>query len=223
MKQKIKIMLVEDNPEYRRVIEIAMKREPDMELVSRVGTAERALRSFQDMSTRIVPDIILLDLNLPGMSGLEALPHFSQAVPDSPVIVLSQSDREKDVLRAISQGAKGYLLKSATIQQIKDGIQTVMDGGSSLDPSVARFILNTLQTKLPKEELEVRLSDRELETLMLLGEGLVKKEIATELNISVFTVATHIRHIYEKLEVQNAPAAIHQAHRLGLFRTDNSI
>lgn len=213
-------MLVEDNPEYRRVIDIAIKREPTMELVSQVGTAERALRSFQDMSTRIVPDIILLDLNLPGMSGLDALPHFTQAVPDSPIIVLTQSDNENDVLQAISLGAKGYLLKSATIQQIKDGIQTVMDGGSTLDPAVSRFILDTLKTlktKLPKGEQGGLLSDRELETLMLLGDGLQKKEIADQLGISAFTVATHIRHIYEKLEVQNAPAAIHRAHRLGLF------
>lgn len=210
-------MLVEDNPEYRRVIDIAVKREPSMELVSQVGTAERALRSFQDMSTRIVPDLILLDLNLPGMSGLEALPHFAKAVPDTPVIVLTQSDREEDVLQAIARGAKGYLLKSATIQQIKDSIQTVIDGGSSLDPSVARFILKAMKTRLPKSEQEGLLSEREYETLTLLGEGLVKKEIATKLNISVFTVATHIRHIYEKLDVQNAPAAIHKAHRLGLF------
>ena len=108
MKRKIKIMLVEDNPEYRRVLDIAIKRDPDMELVSQVGTAERALRSFQVMSTRIVPDIILLDLNLPGMSGLEALPHFAQAVPDTHIIVLTQSDREDDVLHSISLGAKGY-------------------------------------------------------------------------------------------------------------------
>lgn len=220
MKPKIKIMLVEDNPEYRRVIELAIKRDDSMELVNQSGTAERALRSFQDMSTRIVPDIILLDLNLPGMSGLEALPHFSQAVPDSPVIVLTQSDKEDDVLSAISQGAKGYLLKSATIQQIKEGIQTVIDGGSSLDPSVARFLLNTLKTRLPKDETGIQLSDREKETLKLLSDGLVKKEIASELNISVFTVATHIRHIYEKLEVQNAPAAVHRALRLGLFSSD---
>jgi DNA-binding NarL/FixJ family response regulator len=210
-------MLVEDNPEYRRVIELAMKRDPDMELVNQSGTAERALRSFQDMSTRVVPDLILLDLNLPGISGLEALPHLAQTAPDSPVIVLTQSDREADVLHAISLGAKGYLLKSATVNQIKDGIQTVIGGGSSLDPAVARFILDQLKAKLPKNEAGPQLSERELETLKLLGDGLVKKEIATELKISVFTVATHIRHIYEKLEVPNAPAAVNRAHRLGLF------
>ena len=217
MKRKIRIMLVEDNPEYRRVIEIAIKRDDGMELVNQSGTAERALRSFQDMSTRTDPDVILLDLNLPGMSGLDALPHFTKTAPDSPIIVLTQSDCESDVLRAISLGAKGYLLKSATVKQIKDGIQTVVEGGSTLDPAVARFILNTLKTKLPKTEDAAHLSDRELEILTLLGEGLQKKEIASKLNISTFTVATHARHIYEKLEVPNAPAAINRAHRLGLF------
>ncbi|VGO12219.1 Oxygen regulatory protein NreC [Pontiella desulfatans] len=221
MNRKIKIMLVEDNPEYRRVIEIALKRDDGLELVNQSGTAERALRSLQDMSTRNVPDLILLDLNLPGMSGLEALPHFAKAVPDSSIIVLTQSDNEADVLKAISLGAKGYLLKSATVQQIKDGIKTVVEGGSSLSPAVACFILNKLKTKLSQNQKGDLLSERELETLKLLGDGLQKKEIADQLGISTFTVATHIRHIYEKLEVPNAPAAVNRAHRLGLFPKDD--
>lgn len=217
MDTPIKIMIVEDNPEYRRVLEMAIKRDPTLELIQQAGTAERALRSQQDSRTREQPDLILLDLNLPGMSGIEAIPWFKKYIPETDIIVLTQSDRSDDVLKCIQQGARGYLLKSATIQQIKDGIHTVIAGGSSLDPSVARFILNTLQTKLPQESLDPLLSDRELEILKLLSEGLMKKEIATQLEISVFTVATHTRHIYEKLEVQNAPAAISKAYRSGIL------
>ena len=220
MKAKIKVMLVEDHAGYREVIERALKKSESIELISQFGTAEIALRSLQDMSTRKVPDLILLDLNLPGMSGLEALPFFRQSLPDTAIIILTQSDREADIMEAITGGAGGGGGGWGGAGAIRDGIQTVMDGGASLDPAVASFILKTLSNQLKKAPLEKELSRREMEVLTLLGEGLVKKEIASELGISVTTVADHVRHIYEKLEVQNAPAALHRAHRLGLFNSD---
>jgi DNA-binding NarL/FixJ family response regulator len=217
MKSKIKVMLVEDNPEYREVINLALDDEADIELTSQFGTSEIALRSLQDMSTRKVPDLVLLDLRLPGMDGLDSLPYFRSSLPDAKIIILTQSDEEADVLRAISRGASGYLLKSSTLGQITDGIRSVMDGGAPLDAGVARFILETLKDSLPKGETENMLTERELEILTLLGEGLVKKEIADQLGISYTTVDTHVGHIYEKLEVRNAPSAVNKAHRLGLF------
>jgi DNA-binding NarL/FixJ family response regulator len=211
-------MLIEDHPEYREVIELALKKEDDLELISQFGTAERALRSLQDMSTRQEPDIILLDLNLPGMSGLEALPFFRSAMPGVKIIILTQSDREADVYQAITLGAAGYLLKSSTLTNIIENIRTVMSGGAPLDAKVARYILTTLQTKPLKTEAEhPLLSPREMEVLNLMAEGLVKKEIAETLNISTATVVTHANHIYEKLHANNAPSAIDKAHRLGLF------
>lgn len=217
MKQKIRVMLVEDNPEYRKVIEIALSDEHDLELISQFGTSEIALRSLQDMSTRKEPDLVLLDLRLPGMDGLESLPHFLSVLPDTKIIILTQSDNEADILRAISQGASGYLLKSSTIDQITHSLRTVMEGGASLDAGVARFLLETLKDRLPKQAIENLLTHRELEILTLLGEGLVKKEIADKLNISYTTVDTHVSHIYQKLGVTNAPSAVNKAHRLGLF------
>ena len=133
------------------------------------------------------------------------------------IIILTQSDREQDVLRAIALGASGYLLKSATLDEITESIQTVMGGGAPLDKGVARFILESLQTRLPKDEDQPQLSDRELEIIQLLAEGLVKKEIASRLHIGYSTVDTHVAHIYEKLNVSNAPSAVNRAHRLGLF------
>ena len=217
MKSKIKVMLVEDNPEYREVIDLALEDEKDIELISQFGTSEIALRSLQDMSKRKVPDLVLLDLRLPGMDGIDSLPYFKSALPDAKIIILTQSDDEADVLRAISRGAAGYLLKSSTVDQITEGIRTVMGGGAPLDAGVARFILDTLQSNMPKQDVENMLTPRELEILTLLGQGLVKKEIATKLNISYTTVDTHVAHVYEKLDVRNAPSAINKAHRLGLF------
>lgn len=137
------------------------------------GTAEIALRSLQSLSAPC-PDIILLDLRLPGMSGLDSLRYFPEYASEAKVVILTQSDQEADVLRAILLGASGYLLKSARVKEIVDGIRLVHGGGATLDPSVAKFLLQNLQSRLPRENLDIGLSDRELEILKLLSEGLVK-------------------------------------------------
>ncbi len=217
MNTKIRVTLVEDHPEYREAIELALRKEPTLELTSQFGTAERALRSLKDADPHQTPDVILLDLNLPGMNGLDALPLFSAAMPDAKIVILTQSDREADVLRAITLGAAGYLLKSATLKQITAGIKSVHSGGASLDAKVAQFILKTLKTKLPQGQTNQVLTDREMDVLTLLAEGLVKKEIAERLSISNTTVVTHVSHIYAKLNVTNAPSAVNKAYRLGIF------
>ncbi len=218
--KKTLIMLVEDHPEYRDAIEMALKRESDLELDSLFGMAETALRAIQDRKAER-PDIVLLDLNLPGMSGIEALPWFREYCPKAKIIVLTQSDAESDVVQAIRLGASGYLLKSSTLKQIKEGIRSVVDGGAPLDSAVARFILDTLRLKPLKEELKTSLSEREMEILSLLADGLSKKQIASQLKIGTTTVVTHVNHIYEKLEATNAPSAVSKAYRLGLFPEDS--
>ena len=217
MKSKIRVMLVEYNPHYRKVIALALKHEPGIQLASEFGTAEIALRSLRDRTNGELPDLVLLDLRLPGMDGLEALPQFLSVAPGAKIIILTQSDQEADVLRAISLGASGYLLKSSTVTTITDGIRTVIKGGASLDAGVARFIIHTLKTRLSKGSSEGLLTDRQTEILTLLGEGLLKKEIADRLKITYATVDEHVAHIYERLGVRNAPAAVNQAHLLGLF------
>jgi DNA-binding NarL/FixJ family response regulator len=217
MKSKIRVMLVEDNPRYREVIALALKQEPGLQLASQYGTAEIALRSLRDGSSGDLPDLVLLDLRLPGMDGLEALPQFLAVAPQAKIMILTQSDHEADVLRAIALGASGYLLKSSTVTTITEGIRSVMNGGASLDAGVARFILNTLKTRLPTESAGELLTGRQMEILTLLGAGLVKKEIAERLKISYATVDEHVAHIYDRLGVRNAPAAVNKAHVLGLF------
>lgn len=217
MSENVRIMLVEDNLEYRQVVQLALEQLQGVELTRQFGTAEIALRTLRNTPPGEQPDLILLDLRLPGMSGLDALEQCRDIVPNTKIIILTQSDRQQDVLRAISLGASGYLLKSATLDEITDGISTVMSGGAPLDRGVAKFILESLKTRLPHEAERHPLSDRELEIIHLLAEGLVKKEIAARLNIGYSTVDTHVAHIYEKLDVSNAPAAVNQAHRLGLL------
>ncbi len=216
MNTPIQVMLVEDNKDYREVVNLAIEEEKDIEIMAQYGTAEIALRSLQSMSAPR-PEIVLLDLRLPGMSGLDSIRYFREYAPDTKIIILTQSDQEADVLRAILLGASGYLLKSARVKEIIDGIRLVHNGGATLDSSVAKFLLQNLQSRLPKETLNMGLSDRELEILKLLSEGLVKKEIAEKLEIGYSTVDTHVSHIYEKLHVNNAPSAVGKAYRLGLF------
>jgi len=217
MNRKIRIMMIEDHPEYREIVELALNKESDMEMISQFGTTERALRSVRDREIHEEPDIILLDLHLPGLGGLEAISHFSSELPQARIIILTQSNRENDVLKAIMLGASGYLLKSSTVKQLTEGIRTVMEGGASLDAKVAKFVLQTLKTKLPPNEVEHMLSKRELEVLGMLAEGRVKKEIAESLRISLTTVVSHVGHIYEKLNAPNAPAAIAKAFQLGIL------
>ncbi len=215
-------MLVEDHPEYREVIELALGKDPQFDLHSQFGTAERALRSLQERHPNQQPDVILLDLNLPGMSGLDSISWIKDYSPDSKIIVLSQSDKDSDVLKAIKLGASGYLLKSSSVAQIKEGIQAAVTGGASLDSSLAKFILKTIRANLPETGIEHPLSDREMDVLKLLAEGYSKKEIAAILGISDSTVVTHVGHVYEKLDVRNAPSAVSKAYRAGIFSPGNT-
>ncbi len=216
MNTKIQVMLVEDNKDYREVVNLAIEEEDDLEILDQYGTTEIALRDLQSLE-RPRPDIILLDLRLPGMGGLDSIRYFKEYAPKAKIVILTQSDQEADVLRAILLGASGYLLKSARVKEIVDGIRLVYRGGATLDPSVAKFLLQNLQSRLPHENLDVGLSDREMEILKLLSEGLVKKQIAQKLSIGYATVDTHVGHIYEKLHVNNAPSAVGKAYKLGLF------
>jgi DNA-binding NarL/FixJ family response regulator len=179
------------------------------------GTTEIALRTLKDTAEPERPDVVLLDLRLPGMSGLDAIPLFHATSPRTRIIVLSQSDTPEDIMQAISAGVSGYLLKGARLAEITESIRTVSQGGGSLDKTIAQFILAKMTAKKPNNVND--LTERENEILVLLGKGCVKKEIATQLGIGYSTVDTHVSHIYKKLGVSNAPAAVSQAYQKGIL------
>ena len=211
----IRIMVVEDNVDYRTVIALAIDDATDMELTGLFGTTEIALRTLEMTNESDQPDILLLDLRLPGMSGLDALPLIHAASPATRIIILSQSDAPNDIVRAISSGVSGYLLKSARLKEITEAIRTVSQGGGSLDKNIAKFILEKMTTK---ELFHIdALTERENEILVMLSKGFVKKEIATQLGIGYSTVDTHVSHIYKKLGVSNAPAAVSKAYQSGIL------
>lgn len=214
----VRILLVEDNPRYRQVVSKALQREARFELVGpALGSAERALVQLARTNS-IPPDVVLLDLYLPGISGAAAIPSMLSLAPNTKIIVLSQSNREADVVGAIAAGAAGYLLKSSKIQQIKAAIDSVLGGGAPLDAAVAKYIIQHIHAKHPGGPGR-KLTEREVQVLHLIAQGMVKKEIADQLGITELTVQTHVRRIYEKLGVPNAPAAVDQGHKKGLLNT----
>jgi len=217
MKKHIRILLVEDSPKFREVLAFGLEDEPDMTVIGQFNTAEAALRSISISDPETIPDLILLDIGLPGISGLESIPRFKTLCPQTEILVLTQSDKKADILSAISHGAVGYLLKESSMMDISHGIRTIMRGGASLDPVMARYVLSNQHGASTVADEDSRLSTRELQVLNLLAEGQVQKQIADQLGISPKTVGFHIGHLYLKLEVKNAPEAIHKAHQLGLF------
>ena len=222
MNKNINIIMVEDHPEYREIVEMAISRQDGMELTEQFGTAERALEHLRHLDEHDdMPDVILLDLNLPGMDGLEALELLATEAPATRIVALTQSDHEEDILKAVSLGASGYLLKSSTVQQLIESIKHVMQGGASLDARIAGFVMGELKARLPHQELEKMLTAREIEILGLMAEGMVKKQISEKLGISVTTVISHVGNIYEKLEASNAPSAIAKGFKLGILKLDD--
>lgn len=221
MNSEIRITLIEDNVDYRSALKMALEHSPGIRLVSEFGTSEIAIRSLDQASGEEIPDLVLLDLRLPGTDGLDAISLIMECVPNAKILILTQSNQEEDVLRGISLGASGYLLKTATVDEITDGIRTVMNGGAALESGVAKFILESLQTRLPSKSNDRFLSQRELEILKLVAKGMVKKEIAKQLQIGYSTVDTHVGRIYAKLNVSNAPAAVNKAHKMRILRPDD--
>jgi len=213
----IRIILIEDNHEYRRAISIALSRTDNYQLIAKYGTAEQALRELQNNHQLNNIDIILLDLNLPNLSGIDSIEWIRQYAPNTRIIILTQSDRKEDVIAAIKKGATGYLLKSSNIRQIKDAINTALEGGASLDGKITHHLMDQILEFSPSLVVHEDLSERELQVLQLLSQGDTKKEIGDSLNISPHTVATHVKNIYIKLGVLNGPAAISKAYEAGIL------
>jgi DNA-binding NarL/FixJ family response regulator len=152
------------------------------------------------------------------MSGHETIPWIKKYTPQAKIIILTQSDKDADVIKALKLGASGYLLKSALIENIQAAILNVMQGGGALDPKVIPTVLEKMGSHTDSDAADISLTPREHEILSLLAEGLQKKEIANNLQIGLETVSTHIKNTYLKLEVANAPAAISKAYQTGILK-----
>ncbi len=208
----ITIWVVEDESAYRRTLKRLLNRD-DQITCSRVFPS--CIEFLETIRGGDRPDIVLMDLGLPEMSGLEGIQQLSELAPDVTVLVLTVFREKEKVLQALDAGAEGYLLKSSTGPEIIKGIQDVFMGKAALSPSVAKIVLEEMRKPEPVDDF--KLSDREIEVLEQLATGLSVKEIADLLNISTRTARFHLSNIYEKLKVQSQSGAVAKALRAGII------
>lgn len=205
----IRILIVDDHPVVREGLVAVLEDEPDFEVVGLAGSAEEAL----SLAKIARPNVILLDLELPGMNGVDAIPHLAVAAPDARVIVLTAYDTEERVLGAIQAGAGGYVLKGAAATEIAHAIRAVHGGESYLTPRVASRVM----ARIGGQRRPGVLSAREREVLRLVADGRSNKQISQTLSITERTVKFHVTSILNKLGAANRAQAIALATQRGFL------
>ena len=198
------IALVEDSAPLRRNLERMLRRAPGVRCVCACSTAEEALEQIPLCK----PDVVLMDINLPGASGIECTARLKLQMPAMQVIMLTVYEDTTNIFSALKAGACGYLLKRSSPAEILEALTAVQTGGAPMTSEIARKIVTTFQTPTPVAGDGATLSVREQEILKLLSKGRVSKEIAEELSISYHTVRVHTKHIYEKLHVRSRAEAV---------------
>ena len=214
--EHIRVWLVEDNEVFRRNVQRVIN---GLDGMTCDGSFDSAESTFAALQTNPAPDVILLDVQLPGVDGIAALSKFLEAVPEVRVIILTVFDDADKIFRAVCAGASGYVLKASGTDKIGESIRQVMGGGAPMTPEVAKKVLDAFANSdlLPGAKGDYGLTAREQEILRLLAEGLLKKEIADALSISVNTVSTHLRRVYDKLHVNTNTGAVAKALREGII------
>ena len=216
----VKVAVVEDDPRYRESLEMLFSHAAGYTLAGSFGQAADALRRLEHSARDGGKwDLVLMDLDLPGMNGIEATRRIRQIAPDLLVVILTVFEEPATILEAICAGADGYLLKKTGPKELLAQLQVVASGGAPLTAGVARSVLRLLRESEPnapaswRAPADFRLTDREREVLASLVRGLAYKQVAAELEISLDTVRFHIRAIYRKLQVHNVAEAVSRAIR----------
>ena len=203
----ISIAIVEDLDEVRDGLKNFISLSTDFKVVGVYKTGEEACDSLPAAS----PDIVIMDINLPGISGIECIRRVKDRSPSTQFMMFTVYENDEKVFEALKAGASGYLLKNTGLLQIVESVKELYEGGSPMSANIARKLVNLFHQS-PKNNSPVEvLSNRENEILLLLSKGLLYKEIADQLQISTGTVRQHIHNIYEKLHVQNRTEAINKA------------
>lgn len=208
----IRILLYEDNQDLREAMGFLLQTTPDLDLVNSFGDS----LSIENHLTIYRPDVILMDIEMPGRDGLEATHIVKKINAAVQVIILTVFEEEDKLFTALRNGANGYFVKGEPPEQILEGIRIVYNGGSTMTPRLARKVFDFFKAEINGDS-DYGLSGREKEILKLLVDGFSYKEIASLLFISLDTVRTHIRHVYEKMQVKSKSQAVGKAIKDRLF------
>lgn len=217
--RRIRVVLADDHALFRQGVKALLEAAGEIEVVAEAGDGATAIeRAVADRA-----DVVVMDLTMPGMGGLEAITRLRQRAPEARALVLTMHAAEEYFFRALDAGASGYVLKEAVVADLMAAIRTVHGGQVFLYPTVATALVNDYLQRVGRGEGRdsyPRLTEREREILALIGEGRTNQEIAQELTLSVNTVQTHRSHIMEKLSLHNRAELIRYALRVGLLRND---
>ena len=212
---QVRVLIVDDHDLFRSGLRNLLEDE-GVQVVGEASAGQEALNIVRE----VAPDVVVMDLNMPGMGGVEATRHISTIAPLTRVVMLTISDQDNDVIDAILAGACGYLLKDSSIQELIAGIKAASRGESLISPTIASKVLQRVRASSTQPEIEstirAELSDREIEVLKLIANGKDNAMIAGELHISPKTVKNHISNILMKLQIENRIQAAVYAVRSGL-------
>jgi two-component system NarL family response regulator len=203
----IRVVICDDHAVFRRGLTMVLAPEDDIEVVAEAADGSEGI----ELVTALVPDVVLMDVRMPKVNGIEATRRIVDAVPTARVLVLTVSDDEDDLYAAVKAGATGYLLKEISIDEVANAIRTAVTGQSLISPSMASKLLlefNNLARQAEERIVVPRLTDRELQVLKLVARGLSNREVAEELFISENTVKNHVRNILEKLHLHSRMEAV---------------
>jgi DNA-binding NarL/FixJ family response regulator len=200
----ITVSIVEDDAHVRSSLAKLIDSSPGFRCLSRHGSAEEALKEIP----KVRPQVVLMDINLPGLNGVECVRRLKPQLPETQVIMLTVYQNTDHIFNALAAGATGYMLKQTPPAELIEAIKEVQGGGSPMSSHIARKIVQSFQRPAPAATESANLSPREAEVLDLLAKGFLYKEISDQMKVSYATVHTHIRHIYEKLHVRSRTEAV---------------
>lgn len=202
----ISLVIVEDLDEVRDGLKQFISMSDEFKVIDTFKTAEEALHDLP----RLQPDLVIMDINLPGITGIECISQVKSKVPRTQFMMFTVYENDDQVFEALKAGASGYLLKNTGLNQIMESLRELYNGGSPMSSNIARKLVTMYRSQNQQQEPVAALSKRENEILQLLSKGLLYKEIAEQLTISIGTVRQHIHNIYEKLHVQNRTEALNK-------------